>query len=480
MAGEAGHPVDGRIVAGVRQFLGQGPEGLDDVLGVTGHRLGEVSARGRDGADQGDGAGTGAPGLDPAGALIDRRQARGQVGRIALLDRHLPQAARDLTQGLRPAAGGVRQHDHVITHVAVVLGHGDADVDRGLPRHHRHVGGIGHQQGALHELAPGVGVVKLGEGLQHVHQLVAALAATDVDDDVGVGPARHLLLHHRLAGAEGARYRPLAALELGEEGIDDPLARNQRRHAIVAPQVGARLAHRPAVEELEAMGVTLGIAQPADGRLQVIVAGGGELVELAAQGRRHQDAMDDGLGFLDRAQDRTRTDPGAGLQLTVGLELPHLGPVQGRHVQAAADIVPGLEGDLLQGALDAVEDAPEQARAQFHRQGPAKADGGLAGAHPLGGLVGLDDGLVAAQGDDLAEQAQLADAHLLAVADARQDDGDDGAVDVADPALARGVTGGSAGGVAAGILGVADASAHDVSRRKGCRCPGHLAAAAPG
>ena len=167
------------------------------------------------------------------------------------------------------------------------------------------------------------------------------------------------------------------------------------------------------------MGAALGIAQPADGRLQVIVAGGGELVELAAQGRRHQDAMDDGPGLLDRAQDRAGADAGAGLQLAIGLEFPNLGPVQGRHLQAAADIVPGLEGDLLQGALHAVEDAAQQARAQFHRQGPAEADGGLAGTHPLGGLVGLDDGLLAAQGDDLAEQAQLADAHLLAVADAR-------------------------------------------------------------
>ena len=477
MAGEAGHPVDGRVVAGVRQFLGQGPEGLDDVLGVAGHRLGEVTPRGGDGADQGHGAGTSALGLDPAGALVDRRQARGQVGRVAFLHRHLPQAAGDLAQGLGPTAGGVRQHDHVVAHVAVVFGHGDADVDRGLPRHHRHVGGIGHQQGALHELAPGVGVVELGEGLQHVHQFVAALAAANVDDDVGVGPARHLLLHHRLAGAEGARYRPLAALELGEEGVDDPLAGDQGRHAVVAAQIGARLAHRPAMEELEPVGMALGVAQPADGRLKVVVPGGGELVELAAQGRRHQDAMDDGLGLLDRAQDRAGADPGAGFQLAIGLELPDLGPVQGRHVQAAADVVPGLEGDLLQGALDAVEDAAEQARAQLHRQGPAEADGGFAGSHPFGGLVGLDNGLLAAQGDDLAEQAQLADPHLLAVADAGQHDGDDGAVDVADPALTGVVPGVVADRVAGGVAG---GFSHDVSRRKGCRCPGRPAAAAPG
>ena len=62
-------------MARVGQLLRQGPEGLDDVFGVAGHRLGEVAAGRGDGADQGHGAEPAAMRLDPAGALVDRRQA---------------------------------------------------------------------------------------------------------------------------------------------------------------------------------------------------------------------------------------------------------------------------------------------------------------------------------------------------------------------------------------------------------------------
>jgi hypothetical protein len=142
---------------------------------------------------------------------------------------------------------------HVVAHVAIVLGHGQADVDRRLAGHHRHVGGVGHQQRALHQLATGARVFSFGKGLQHVDQFVAALAAADIDNDIGVGPARDLLLHHGLAGTEGAGHRALAALELREEGVDDALAGDQRRDAVVARTIGPGSAHRPAMIEPECM-----------------------------------------------------------------------------------------------------------------------------------------------------------------------------------------------------------------------------------
>ena len=54
---------------------------------------------------------------------------------------------------------------------------------------------------------PGARVRELGQLGEHVGHLVAALAAADVDDHVGVAPLGDLLQQHGLAGAEAARAR---------------------------------------------------------------------------------------------------------------------------------------------------------------------------------------------------------------------------------------------------------------------------------
>ena len=75
---------------------------------------------------------------------------------------------------------------------------------------------------------PDLGSIRLGELLQHLGHLVAALAAAHVDDDVRVAPFGKLMLGHGLAGAETAGNGGGAALGNGEQGVDDPLARDER------------------------------------------------------------------------------------------------------------------------------------------------------------------------------------------------------------------------------------------------------------
>ena len=89
------------------------------------------------------------------------------------------------------------------------------------------------------------------------------------------------------------------------------------------------------------------------------------------------------------------------------------------HVQAARNVVAGHLGDLVQRSLHAVEDALQQPRAELDRQRVAKPSDRLAGAQSLGRFVGLHDGIVAFERDDLADDVQAADAHLFAVAPAR-------------------------------------------------------------
>ncbi len=88
------------------------------------------------------------------------------------------------------------------------------------------------QDRALHQRRAGARVDELGELLEHLGQLVAALAAADVDDDVGVRPLRERLLEHGLAGAEPAGDRGGAAARDREEHVDRPLAGDQRRRRV--------------------------------------------------------------------------------------------------------------------------------------------------------------------------------------------------------------------------------------------------------
>ena len=166
--------------------------------------------------------------LHIAGALVELGQAPGQVGRIAFLGRHFFEAAGNLAQRFRPTRGGVGHQRHVVAHVAIILGDGDAGVDAGLARCHRHVRGIGDQDRALHQRPPAARIGEVREFLQHLGHLVAAFAAADVDDHMRICPFGDAVLGDRLAGAERARDAGRAALGDREECIQDALPGDER------------------------------------------------------------------------------------------------------------------------------------------------------------------------------------------------------------------------------------------------------------
>ena len=93
------------------------------------------------------------------------------------------------------------------------------------------------------------GSVSCGNSVQHLGHLVAALAAADVDDDVGVAPLGQRLLQHRLAGAEAAGDGRAAAARDREQRVEDALAGDQRLVGRQALRHRARPAHRPALEQ---------------------------------------------------------------------------------------------------------------------------------------------------------------------------------------------------------------------------------------
>ena len=86
--------------------------------------------------------------------------------------------------------------------------------------------------------------------------------------------------------------------------------------------------------------------------------------------------------------------------------------------------------ELLQGTLDTVEDTPEQAGTQLHREGVAQGDHRVAGPEHLRGFVHLHQRTIAVQADHLAGEVELAHAHLFPVGDAGKQGLHQGAVDL--------------------------------------------------
>ena len=208
------------------------------------------------------------------------------------------------------------------------------------------------------------------------------------------------MLDHGLAAAEGAGHGGHAALGHREQGVDDPLAGDHGLRGGQLFLIGTAPAHGPALEhgELDLLAVLLQLGDGGDDVGLALEDPG----ELAGHAGGHHDLVGDDLRLLDGAQHVAAGELVA--HLGHGGEAPQLLVVQGVHHDAARDPVPRLLPDLGEGALDAVVDGLDEARAQLHGQRRAGGEHGLAGADAAGLLVDLDGGAVISQLDDLAYQ----------------------------------------------------------------------------
>ena len=287
--------------------------------------------------------------------------------------------------------------------VPVVLGDGHAGVDRRLPGGHRHIGGVGDEDGAVHQGLVALGVQQLGELLQGLGHLIAPLAAAQVDDDVGVRPLGQLVLGHGLARAEGAGDGGSAPLADGEEGVDDALPGDE------GPVDGQALGHGtggadgPALRELEGVDPALLVGELHQGVLHGVLPAGGRLCHRAAHPRGEDAAVEDEGGLRTLGIER------AGGENVPLLDrdghIPFLLQVQGGEVEAPADEGAALLLDDPEGAGDAVKDIGEQARPQENGHGLALGDHGLPGGEAGGVLVDLDGGQVGLDPHHLADEA---------------------------------------------------------------------------
>ncbi len=152
--------MDRRIKARLRSAAVERPESAHAAPRVHRDRFGKIAGRRTDRADDGDRALGARQRAHPARALVELREPRAQIGRIARLAGQFPEPARDFPQGLRPAAGRIGHERHMQSLVAKVFRHRDRRVDARFARGDRHVGRVGDDDRALHERPPGARVLR--------------------------------------------------------------------------------------------------------------------------------------------------------------------------------------------------------------------------------------------------------------------------------------------------------------------------------
>jgi hypothetical protein len=168
--------------------------------------------------------------------------------------------------------------------------------------------------------------------------------------------------------------------------------------------VGAALTDRPPLRHLD-LGPVLELGHR---RVDVVLAGRHDLLQLAFELRRHQHPVDDGLALGSGADDVAANDllPCGGDRS----EVPQLLAVQRRGDGTALDVVAALGNDG-QRTLHAVVDRGEQPRSQLDEERTFGRFDRVADLQTGGVLVDLDRRAVALEPDDLTHQALVSDAH---------------------------------------------------------------------
>ncbi len=95
-------------------------------------------------------------------------------------------------------------------------------------RANRHVRRVRDEHRAIEQATARPRIHELGELSEDVCQLVAALAAADVDDHVRVAPLRDRVLEHRLAGSEAAGDGCRASPRQRVQEVENAQAGDQR------------------------------------------------------------------------------------------------------------------------------------------------------------------------------------------------------------------------------------------------------------
>mmetsp|Transcript_34292 Transcript_34292/g.45169 ORF Transcript_34292/g.45169 Transcript_34292/m.45169 type:complete len:377 (-) Transcript_34292:682-1812(-) len=365
------------------ELLVKTPEDADNGEGGGGDGIGEITTGGRDGTDDRDGTSTvgGAEAVDVASTLVELGEGGTEISGETRIGGHLSETTGDFSEGLGPARGGVSHHSDVLTLITEVLSEGDTGVDGGLSGSDGHVGGVGDEGRALHDVVLATVDLgrQLGEVIEDLSHLVAALTAADVDDDIGVRVLGESLRDTGLTAAEGTWNSAGTALDRGEESVQDALAGRQRVHGSELLSDGSGATHGPEMRHGDVLAGTIVGLNDSDGLLHSVVASRHDFSKSASHLGGHHDLMlGEEVVLEDLTNAVTADDEVANLLGGVGGE--HVGLVL---VEAVDDDATGdedgleLVGDSLERSLNTVEDIFQNTGTEFDGKRISSSEHGI-------------------------------------------------------------------------------------------------------
>ena len=317
----------------------QRPEDLDDTHGCLGYRFGNIAARRGNSPDRRNRTLTviRAEASDNAGTLVELGQTGSEVSRITFFTGHLFQTAGHFTKSFCPSGCGVSQNSDIISLIAEVFRNGNTGVNGSLTRCHRHIGGVGNQNRSLHQGFSVARVFQFRELHQNVCHLIAAFAATDVNNNINIRPFCELMLDNRFSRSEGARNCSRAALGNGEHGIDNSLTAVHRAARDKFSGIRPCNSDRPALDHRELMISTFFIRNNSNHIRYGMFALFNNAFYFARYAVGDHDLMKDGCGLLNRAKHVSGDYIVAGFSYRN--KFPHLLTVKCRNIDASCNAV---------------------------------------------------------------------------------------------------------------------------------------------
>ena len=382
-------PVNRREMPLVRQLRVQTPEHLDDTECSLGNRLGDISSGRGNRSDRGELSLPAVPSQrdDTAGPLVKLCQTGAQISRVSFLSGHLLQTSGHLTQGFRPPGGGVGHQRHGISHITEILCHGYSGINGCLSGSHGHIGGIGNQDGSLHQRFAGAGIFQFRKFIQNIRHFVSTLSAADIHDDIRLGPLGQLMLRDRLSGSERSGNRGNSALGNREESINNPLPGDQRHIRRKLFRIGSAPAHRPLLHQCQRL-LSLLCLHNGNGFLYRVGTGLYALQPALHAVRNHNFLFHHG-GLLNGSQNVPCLYFFSRLCRCV--KFPFFIPVQSGYFHASGQQVAlGFFHDFIQGSLNTVIDRSHQSGSQLYRKRTVRGFHGLARSQAAGLLIYLN------------------------------------------------------------------------------------------
>jgi len=414
--GERDVPVDGGEMLTLGELLVETPEHLDNGKSGRGNGIGEITTGRRDGTDDSDGTDTvgGTKAFSTSGTLVESGKTGAEVGGVTTIGGHLCQTTTNFTKCLGPSRGGISHHSNVLTLITEVLSDGDTGVDRGLTSSHRHVGCVGNQTSSLHDtflLAIDDGH-ELGEFHQHLSHFVTALSATDVSDDIRVRELGEGLGNDSLTATEGTGDGAGTTLSGGEEGIQNTLTGKHRTVTSKLLGGGSALTHGPVLLHGQLLdGASASEGDLGDDVCDLVGTLSDDALQCTGDVRGNHDAMLlVELGLVNVTENVTTDDNITGLDGGGGGEVPHLVAIKAGDLDTSGDVdILCHVVNVLEGALNTIEDGVQNTRSELKGEGLAGLLDGIADGHTGGVLVNLNGGGVFFETNDLSDKSVITD-----------------------------------------------------------------------